>query len=264
MASDFERQRGMNRNIQSPVLHVILSYYPGEQVSDETMSKIAKEYLDLQGIKNTQFAIIKHSDRKHLHCHIIVNRIGNDTKTIKDCWIGYKGKKIAQHLTLKYGLTQAEKKTPELTRLENRNEYELTRFKIYQAIHAILPKCRDLEDLKTRLEKLNINMLYKYKGSTTQIQGLSFQMGNFKYKGSEIDRQFSYLNLQKAFAGNLVLKKQENTLGHISNSQLEKIAKILERSHLQKNGLFEELMRPEQTEGYLPHELRKKKKKPRR
>lgn len=264
MATDFERQRGMNRNVQSPVLHMILSYYPGEQVSDEMMAKIAKEYLELHGIKNTQFAIIKHSDRDHPHTHIIVNRIDNNGKTIKDGWIGYKGKKIAQQLTLKYGLKQAEKKTPELTQLQRRNEYEVTRFKIYQAIHDILSKCRNLEELKIRLEKQNIEMLYKYKGSTTEIQGVSFQVGNFKYKGSEIDRQFSYSNLRKAIAQNLTLKEQNKELGHLSKSQLETIGKILERSHSQKTGLLEELLRPEQTDDFLPFELRRKKRKLRR
>ncbi|MEO5777411.1 MAG: relaxase/mobilization nuclease domain-containing protein [Flavobacterium sp.] len=261
MATDFERQRGMNRNVKSPVLHMILSYYPGEQVSDETMAKIATEYLGLHGIKNTQYAIIKHSDRNHPHTHIIVNRIDNDGRTIKDGWIGYKGKKIAQHLTLKYGLIQAEKKTPELTQLERRNEYESIRFKIYQTIHEILPKCKDPDELKFRLEKQNIQMLFKYKGSTTEIQGVSFQVGNFKYKGSEIDRQFSFRNLEKAIAGNLAMKEQNIQPGHLSKNQLETIGTMLERSNSQKTSLLEELMRPEQTDEYLPFELRRKKRK---
>ena len=261
MTTDFERHRGMNRNVKSPVLHLILSYYPGEQISDEMMAKIAKEYLELHGIKNTQFAIIKHRDRNHPHTHIIVNRIDNDGKTIKDSWIGYKGKKIAQHLTLKYGLKQAEKKTPELTQLERRNEYESIRFKIYQTIHEILSKCRDLDELKFRLEKQSIEMLYKYKGSTTEIQGVSFQVGNFKYKGSEIDRQFSYSNLEKTIARNLAFKEQNKQFGHLIKSQLETIGKILEISHSQKTSLLEELMRSEQTDDYLPFELRKKKRK---
>ncbi len=261
MATDFERQRGMNRNVKSPVLHMILSYYPGEQIADEMMAKIATEYLEMHGINNTQYAIIKHSDRKHLHTHLIVNRIDNNGKTIKDGWIGYKGKKIAQHLTLKYGLKQTEKKTAELTHLERRNEYESVRFKIYQTIHENLPKCRDLDELKFSLEKQNIEMLYKYNGPTTEIQGVSFQVGNFKYKGSEIDRQFSYLKLEKTIARNLALKEQNRRLGHLSKSQLDTFGKILERSHSQNTGLLEELMRPEQTDDYLPFELRKKKRK---
>ncbi len=253
MAKDFERQRGMNRNVKSPVLHMILSYYPGEQISDELMAKIGKEYLELHGIKNTQYAIIKHTDRSHLHSHIIVNRIDNNGKTIKDNWIGYKGKKNAQALTLQYGLRLAEKKTPELTKLERRNEYEINRFAIYQMIHEILPKCRILEDLKVRLEEQNIQMLYKFKSSTHEIQGVSFQMGNFKYKGSEIDRLFSYSNLKKSIAGNLTSKQQNTQSGSLSIRQ--------RKSHRQKTDLPDELMRPDQSEDHVPIELKKKKRR---
>lgn len=253
MAKDFERQRGMNRNVKSPVLHMILSYYPGEQISNELMAKIGKEYLELHGIKNTQFAIIKHTDRSHLHSHIIVNRIDNYGKTIKDNWIGYKGKKIAQALTLQYGLRLAENKTPELTKLERRNEYEINRFAIYQIIHEILPKCRILEDLKTRLEEQNIQMLYKFKSSTHDIQGVSFQMGNLKYKGSEIDRLFSYSNLKKSIGGNFTSKQQNTQSGSLSIRQ--------RKSHRQKTDLPDELMRPDQSQDHVPIELKKKKRR---
>lgn len=253
MAQDFERQRAMNRNVKSPVLHMILSYYPGEKISDEQLAQIGKEYLELHGIKNTQFAIIKHTDRIHLHTHIIVNRVDNNGHTIKDNWIGYKGKKIAQALTQKYGLKQAEKKTPELTQLERRNTYEINRFKIFQIIHEILPKCLNLEDLRRGLEMHQIEMHYKFKGSTNQIEGVSFQMGNYKYKGSEIDRQFSFLNLKKAVVKNSVLQQIKK--------RLKPSAKMQQNSHWSGAGPIEELMRPNQTDDFVPQELKKKKKK---
>lgn len=261
MAKDFERQRGMNSNVKSPVLHMILSYYPGEQVTDQLMAKIGKEYLALHEIKNTQFAIIKHTDRSHLHTHIIVNRIDNNGNTLKDSWIGFKGKKIAQALTLQYGLKQAQQKTPELTQLERRNEYEINRFTIYQIIHEMLPNCHNLDALKMGLQKQHIDMLYKFKSSTNEIQGLSFQMGNFKYKGSEIDRQFSYLNLKKSIARNLAMNQQNKQPGSPRVRKRESMGELLQKSHWQKDSLFEELMRPDQSEHYVPQELKKKKRK---
>lgn len=261
MAQDFERQRAMNRNVKSPVLHMILSYYPGEQISDDQLANIGNEYLELHGIKNTQFSIIKHSDRNHLHTHIIVNRVDNNGHTIKDNWIGYKGKKIAQALTLKYGLKQAEKKTPELTHLERRNTYEINRFKIYQIIHEIIPKCLDLEDLRRGLEVHHIEMHYKFKGSTNNIEGVSFQMGNFKYKGSEIDRQFSYLNLKKIIARNYVSQQPIKRPSSLLEKRLNSSGKMHQNSQWPENGLMQELMRPDQSFDYVPQELKKKKKR---
>jgi len=261
MAQDFERQRAMNRNLKSPVLHMILSYYPGEQISDEQLAQIGKEYLELHGIKHTQFAIIKHTDRNHLHTHIIVNRVDNNGHTIKDNWIGYKGKKIAQALTLKYGLKQAEKKTPELTQLERRNTYEINRFKIFQIIHDILPKCLELEELRKGLEIHQIEMLYKFKGSTNKIEGVSFQMGNFKYKGSEVDRQFSYLNLKKAIIRNSVSQQIKKQPGSLMEKRLKSSSRMQQNSYWSGAGPMEGLLRPDQTGDYVPQELKKKKKR---
>ena len=51
--------------------------------------------------------------------------------------------------------------------------------------------------MKEKLAKENIETLYKYKGQTNELQGISFKLGDYKYKGSEIDRKFSINNLQK-------------------------------------------------------------------
>ncbi|MEJ7674983.1 MAG: hypothetical protein WKF59_20350 [Chitinophagaceae bacterium] len=39
--------------------------------------------------------------------------------------------------------------------------------------------------------------MYKYKGQTEELQGISFRIGEYKYKGSEIDRKFSINNLKR-------------------------------------------------------------------
>ena len=114
-----------------------------------------------------------------------------------------RGKKIAQKPTLKYGLKEAVSKNLSLTNLEALNEKEANKYVIYQAISESLPNCRNLDDLKEKLMKKKIQTLYKYKGQTNELQGISFKIGNFKYKGSEIDRKFSVLNLQKE-----ILKQQ--------------------------------------------------------
>ena len=261
MALDFERQRGLNSNLKSPVLHIILSYYPGEIISDEKMVEIAKEYMKGVEIQNTQYAIVKHSDRNHPHTHLIINRVDNSGQTIKDNWLGLRGKKMSQQLTKKYGLIQADKKSMERTNLEQLNEYEATRYKIYEAIQNILPKCKSLDELKTRLGKQKIGLLYKYKGKTNEVQGVSFQMGNYKYKGSEIDRQFSVRNLEKSILENLSpnqKKSRPQTLSEILPESMEKSQGKLSSLSI---SLLEEMLRTEYADNYLPHELMKKKRK---
>ncbi len=197
MAKDFELQQGLRPSLTKAVFHGIISFYPGEKIVDEMMADIAKEYLQEMKIIDTQFAIVKHIDKNHHHLHIIANLVNDNGDAIKDNWIGLRGKKVSQRLTLKFGLKEANSKNLSLTNLEALNEKEANKYIIYQAILELLPHCKSLDDLKEKLVKKKIETLYKYKGQTNELQGISFKMGDYKYKGSEIDRKFSINNLQK-------------------------------------------------------------------
>lgn len=226
------------------------------------MAEIAKEYLREMKIVDTQFAIVKHMDKDHSHLHIIANLVNNKGEAIKDNWIGLKGKKISQKLTRHYGLKEAVSKNLSLINLEALNEKEANRYIIYQAISENLPKCKSLNDLIEKLQQQNIESLYKYKGATNELQGISFKLGEFKYKGSEIDRKFSIGNLQK------IIRQQQiqSLLKSPSNSSVSKL--LSQKTNLEINNhksesksIVEQLMKPEKSDQLLPHQWRLDKKK---
>lgn len=81
-----------------------------------------------------------------------------------------------------------------------------------------------------------IEIEYKFKRTTPEIEGVSFRYDNIAFKGSEIDRKFSFGNLKKVFDKNIealkqtanesILKIQINPkIGGIelTNEQLEKL-----------------------------------------
>ena len=197
MAADFEDQRSLRPSLSKAVFHAILSFHPTEKIDDAKLVVIAKEYLQKMGIINTQYSITKHTDRNHPHLHVIANLVNNKGETIKDNWIELRGKKAAQQLTIQYGLIQGIGKNLELTPLERLNEKEANKYVIYKAILEKLPESKNLNDLKVKLQKKNIETLYKYKGQTNELQGISFRIGEYKYKGSGVDRQFSLKNLER-------------------------------------------------------------------
>ncbi len=45
----------------------------------------------------------------------------------------------------------------------------------------------------------SITVQFKRKGQTDEIQGISFSKGGYTFKGSEIDRSFSFSKLDKCF-----------------------------------------------------------------
>lgn len=144
MAADFEMQHSLRPSLSKAVFHGILSFYPGEKIEEEKMVQIARKYLQKLSITNTQYVLTKHIDKNHSHLHIIANLVNNNGETIKDSWIGLKGKKIAQELTLKYGLKEAVSKNLELTNLESLNAKEANRYIIYQVILEKLRKVKAL------------------------------------------------------------------------------------------------------------------------
>lgn len=200
MAEDFERQRQLHPSKELACFHGILSFYPGENPSDEIMTEIAGKYLQRLGITNTQYVVSKHTDKAHLHLHIVANMVNNDGEVISDSWIGLRGKKVAQALTKEYKLIPAIKKNLQLTHLEAMNELEAGKYKIYTAIAENLPLCHNLEELETQLQQQGIETLYKYRGQTQEKQGISFKIGEYSFKGSQVDRKFSLAGLRKALA----------------------------------------------------------------
>lgn len=209
MAHDFEMQRRDLPSKNKAVFHGILSFYPGESLTDELMSTIAKEYLEKLGMSGTQCVIAKHTDRKHLHLHIVANFVGNNGKAIRDSWIGYRGKKAAQALTKKYQLIPAEKKELANTNLRSLNAEETARYEIYSAIQHQLPHSLNMEELVDGLLKRGIEIQYKYKAGTDDLQGISFKKGAYCFKGSKVDRKFSIAGLQKALSENALKQQQK-------------------------------------------------------
>src|ERR1700761_6005944 len=69
MAADFEWQHRLMPTKEKPVFHSVLSFPPGETVSDDRLVEIAGKYLEKIGMTDTQYACIKHRDKEHLHVH---------------------------------------------------------------------------------------------------------------------------------------------------------------------------------------------------
>ncbi|MCW3092199.1 MAG: Relaxase/Mobilization nuclease domain [Ferruginibacter sp.] len=192
MATDFEMQQQLRPAKAQACFHSILSFYPGENPSDEMMKEIAKKYLAELGITNTQYAVSKHTDKTHLHMHIVANMVNNNGRSINDSWIGLRGKKIAQRLTQEYKLIPALQKNLVLTNMEALSQTEANKYRIYIAIAENLPRCKSMKELEEKLLTLGIETQYKYKGQSQERQGVSFKIGDTCFKGSQVDRKFSF------------------------------------------------------------------------
>jgi len=93
-------------------------------------------------------------------------------------------------LTKKYGLYIAPDK--ENVKRHRLKEPDKTKYEIYDAIKAAVPKCKNWEELTEALKKQRIKTDFRYNGSTNKIQGIRFEKNGYTFNGSQIDRSCSY------------------------------------------------------------------------
>ena len=109
---DFNFQRKLNPSLGKAVGHTVLSWSEHDQakLSNKLMVSIARKYMKEMGIADTQYLIVKHTDRQHPHIHLIFNRVDNNGKTITDKNDFTRNTKVCRKLTEAYGLHIAEGK----------------------------------------------------------------------------------------------------------------------------------------------------------
>ncbi len=204
----FAMQRSGRKEIKQPVGHIPLSFSPEdkERLTDEFMVQLAKEYMKEMGIKNTQYIIVRHNNTDNSHLHIVYNRIDNDLKLISVNYDYKRNIKVCKKLKDKHGLTYGTGK--EKVKREKLKGPDKVKYQIYDAIKAVLPRCTNPNDLKSLLDQSAIEAEFKLSRTTYEIEGISFRLGNICFKGSEVDRKFSYGNLKKEFDKNIEIEEK--------------------------------------------------------
>src|ERR1700761_9847415 len=147
-------------------------------------------------IRDTQYLIVKHNDREHPHIHIVYNRVDNNGKTIPDNFQKQRNVHVTKELTLKHGFYLSPGK--EQVKRQALKGADKVKYELFDAIRSASKKVKNIDELIKLLAKSGITTHLKYKGNTDEVQGISFSKGEYKFKGSEIDRSLSYAKLNKA------------------------------------------------------------------
>jgi hypothetical protein len=209
IARCFDLQASMRPSVGNKVGHIALSFSPHDKArcTNEFMAKIALEYMERMGIKDTQYIVVRHFDHEHPHVHIVYNRINNFGKTISDSHQRDKNRVVCKELTMKYGLYMAGGK--EAVNRDRLRQPDKSKYAIYDALSMALPKCTSWSELERGLAAEGISVEMVHNGQTDIIQGVIFIMEGYRFTGSKIDRKYSYSKIDKALAlSRLRLEKQ--------------------------------------------------------
>ena len=93
------------------VFHCSLNPHPDEKLSDETLSQIAKEYMEALGYGKQPYIVFKHNDITREHIHIVSLRVDSRGQKINDKFEKQRSKKITDALERKFGLIPSLKVT---------------------------------------------------------------------------------------------------------------------------------------------------------
>ena len=209
MIDSFNCQCLLNPRIKQPLGHIALSFKPEDapRLTDEFMAKIALEYMNLMGIKNTQFLLVRHHNTDNPHCHLVYNRINYDGKVISSQNDFKRNEIVTKKLKDKYGLTYAEDKSK--TNVKKLHAPERVKYEIHNAVKAALKQSRTWWNLGKQLQKQGIGMTFKINRRTGKNEGLSFTKDGYTFKASDVSRQFSYSKLDKQLSWNMPKTQNE-------------------------------------------------------
>jgi len=221
----FEFQRQMNPRISKPVGHIALSFLPEDKdkLTDEMMTKIAREYMELMGIKDTQFLLVRHFDNGNPHCHLVYNRINNEGKTITDQNDFRRNEQVTKQLKRKYGLTFSKGKGR--TKTERLRGTERTKYEIYHAVGTALLRCKSWPEFVNHLKAngVGVELVMKRKGSKDlkDLQGMRFTKDGITFKASQIKRGLSFTAIISKLESNAKKEQQRATINQQQTRQAE-------------------------------------------
>ena len=214
ITDSFNYQCELNPKIKQPVGHIALSFKPEDKalLTDEFMAKIAREYMELMGIRNTQFILVRHHNTDNPHCHLVYNRIGYDGKVISS-QSDYKRNELATKLLKdKYGLTYAEGKGK--TNVEKLHASERVKYEIFNAVKAALKHSKTWKEFNDYLLRRGIRLEFVKRTREIKrpedIQGIRFTKDGQTFKASQISREFSFARLNARLSWKTSEAQQES------------------------------------------------------
>ena len=220
MARSFRMQADMNPRVEKCVKHMYLSYMPQDivamvnnvlpkEMAVDTVQQAVKllgqekvDYIVNQamisdwkavlkdlGYENTQFLIVRHSEKSNPHSHCVLNMVDNDGRRLKDHGEMRRGVKACREITIEKGYCWGDHKS--VSQSKSERPYERERQSMCKDIYGIIKDGTDAVTLQKEAARLGITVKYRTDKQTGFIKGVSFERGGIRFQGGKLDRSLS-------------------------------------------------------------------------
>jgi hypothetical protein len=188
--------------------HTSINFPKDENVNNELMIKIGREYLEANGFNQHQYIMFRHKDAAHPHFHILVNRIGYDGSVVTDSNDYQRSEKVLRDLERKYNLTQVVGSREAKERALSNNEIIMMKrtndpsAKVaMQVILGEVLKSKDqlsTNEFISNLEDRGVKVLFN-QASTGYVSGISYSYQGMVMQGSKLGKRIQMANHQKHY-----------------------------------------------------------------
>lgn len=205
LSAEFGLTRSVRPDVAKPVEHIMLSLPPGDELTAEQWRDVASAYLHKMDMRNNQYCIIQHSDKRHQHVHLVVNRITQDgglwygdrevLRTIEACRQIEAEKYYLRETSDRDGKSKQFRPSYREQGRKRRGQ-DITRQLIHDAIQRTLdgsPRKLTPRELIGALKRNEIEVRPNIS-ATGRINGFSFAVGEgTRYTGAKVGYKWAQL-----------------------------------------------------------------------
>jgi hypothetical protein len=209
LTREFEAVRQQRPDIRKPVEHVALSLARDERpLSNDEMARLADEYLKrrLHDLDRVQYVVVRHRDKQHQHCHIVLNRIRTDRTVVPQQYREYlRNKETCRALEPDFGLRPVRNERPRSgerapTRAEDRMARDRGLVSEKEQLKALIRgAAKELPTMTEFVRRLQANgvQVRANIARTGHVSGISYRLDRVAVKGSGLGRAYSFEGLKK-------------------------------------------------------------------
>lgn len=176
IARSFHDQAALNMRVRKPVKHVALSWKEEDmdKLSDSEMARVAEEYMNRMGYVNTQYLVVRHSEKNNPHCHIILNAVDRSGKRISDSNERIRNVEVCRRITDEHGFELGMYKF--MGNMEDiRNPRERCRYYLARMISVAMVHSKSMEDMVSLLKLEEIDTVI-HRDESGKGAGISFSL----------------------------------------------------------------------------------------
>lgn len=219
--------------LQKFFYHTSINFPPKENLTNDRMKQIAKDYLDMSGFRNNQYIIFRHHDANHPHLHILVNRIGYDGTVVSDSNDYVRSEKVLRQLEIKYNLQQVTPSRQARQRAVTKDELEKMK-RTNQPSDKLKLQTLIKEALKTNcpgekpttkefiklLELKGVSVKFN-QATTGYVSGISYKYEGFVTTGAKLGNAYKWSSIKNSIDYNQ--ERDSKIIGQTNQQQSESI-----------------------------------------